>query len=110
MYLSIFPFVENIYIICIIKHVKFEWDVNKSNTNKIKHEIDFETAKDIWLDENRVEIHAPYPIENRGIIIGKFHNTLWTAICTMRGDAIRIISVRRSRKKEVELYDKEKSG
>ncbi len=33
----------------------FEWDSNKSNINKAKHEIDFEEAKNLWLDENRVE-------------------------------------------------------
>ena len=90
--------------------MKFEWDANKSSANKIKHGIYFETAKNIWLDENRVEIHAPHPVEDRRIIIGKHHNKVWTAICTMRGNAIRIISVRHARKKEAELYDKEKAG
>jgi len=90
--------------------MKFEWDAKKSSANKIKHGIDFETAKNIWLDENRVEIHAPHPVEDRRIIIGKHHNKVWTAICTMRGNAIRIISVRHARKKEAELYDKEKAG
>jgi len=90
--------------------MKFEWDAKKSSANKIKHGIDFETAKNIWLDENRAEIHAPHPVEDRRIIIGKHHNKIWTAICTMRGNAIRIISVRHARKKEAELYDKEKAG
>ena len=90
--------------------MKFEWDAKKSSANKIKHGIDFETAKNIWLDKNRVEIHAPHPVEDRRIIIGKHHNKVWTAICTMRGNAIRIISVRHARKKEAELYDKEKAG
>jgi uncharacterized DUF497 family protein len=89
------------------KYMKFEWDNDKSNSNKMKHGIDFETAKNIWLDENRIEIHAPHPVENRGIIIGKHNNKLWTAIYTLRGDAIRIISVRRARKKEAMLYEKE---
>lgn len=87
--------------------MKFEWDNDKSNSNKMKHGIDFETAKNIWLDENRIEIHAPHPVENRGIIIGKHNNKLWTAIYTLRGDAIRIISVRHARKKEAKLYEKE---
>jgi uncharacterized DUF497 family protein len=85
----------------------FEWDSDKSVSNKAKHGIDFETAKSIWLDENRVEIHAPYPVENRGILIGKYQNKLWTAIYTMRGNAIRIISVRRARKKEANCYEEE---
>jgi len=45
--------------------MKFEWDTDKSSSNKSKHGIDFETAKELWLDENRIEIHVPYPIEDR---------------------------------------------
>ncbi len=85
--------------------MNFEWDESKSNSNKIKHGIDFETAKNICLDENRIEIIAPYPIENRFITIGKLNRKLWTVIFTIRGNAIRIISARRSRKKEVKLYE-----
>jgi hypothetical protein len=62
------------------------------------------------VDENRIEIWAPHPVENRGIMIGKHQEKLWTAIFTVRGDVIRIISVRRARKKEVKLYEKEKDG
>ena len=89
--------------------MKFEWNAEKSKTNKVKHGIDFETAKGLWLDENHVEIQAPHPVEDRCIIIGKLHNKLWTGIYTLRGDAIRIISVRCARKKEVTLYEKEES-
>jgi uncharacterized DUF497 family protein len=85
--------------------MSFEWDLEKSIANKEKHGIDFESAKLLWSDENRVEIHAPYPVEDRWILIGKKENKLWTAIFTLRGNAIRIISVRRSRKKEVDLYE-----
>ncbi|MBW8051924.1 MAG: BrnT family toxin [Cytophagales bacterium] len=86
--------------------MKFDWDRAKSDKNKIKHGIDFTAAKGMWDDKKRIEIHAPYPIEERNIIIGKFNNKLWTAIYTTRGNVIRIISVRRSRKKEVKLYEK----
>jgi uncharacterized DUF497 family protein len=37
-------------------------------------------------------------------MIGAKH---WTAICTMRGERVRIISVRRARKDEVRHYDGE---
>lgn len=90
--------------------MKFEWDASKSNANRLKHGIDFEIAKGLWLDENRIEIQAPHPIENRRIIIGKLQRKLWTAVYTMRGDAIRIISVRRSKEKEAKLYEKENTG
>ncbi len=90
--------------------MKFEWGKEKSRFNKAKHGIDFETATDLWLDENRIEIHAPHPLEDRMIIIGKCHDKLWAAVFTPRGDTIRIISVRRARKREVSLYEKENIG
>ncbi|MEK6726648.1 MAG: BrnT family toxin [Deltaproteobacteria bacterium] len=90
--------------------MKFEWDSDKSSSNKSKHGIDFETAKELWLDESRIEIYAPYPIEDRWVVIGKCQKKIWTAIYTIRRESIRIISVRRARKKEVELYESEKNG
>ena len=90
--------------------MEFEWDKDKSRINKAKHGIDFETAKDIWLDENRIEIRAPHPLEDRMIIISKYQDKLWSAVYTIRGDAIRIISVRRARKREESLYEKENIG
>jgi len=90
--------------------MKFEWDVNKSHTNKAKHGIDFETARNLWLDENHIEIHAPHPVEDRRITIGKYHHKIWVAVYSMRNDTVRIISVRRARKSEVMLYEKENVG
>ena len=86
--------------------MKFEWDDEKSQSDKNKHGIDFDEAKDLWNDSNRVEIHTSYPVENRIILIGTIGKKLWTAIFTRRGNAIRIISVRRSRKQEGKLYGK----
>src|SRR5208283_4679832 len=64
--------------------MRFEWDPAKSAANRIKHGIDFSTTKDLWLDENRIEIHVPHPVENRHIIIGKLDNKHWTTVYTMR--------------------------
>jgi len=94
------------YNIC----VNFEWNTEKSASNKLKHGIDFESAKNLWLDENRVEIHAPHPVEDRSILIASYHHKLWAAVYTTRGDVTRIISVRRARKREVGLYEKETPG
>ena len=52
-------------------NMKFEWDPQKSRTNRLKHKIDFESAKSLWEDPDRIEIRAPHPIENRYILIGK---------------------------------------
>jgi hypothetical protein len=90
--------------------MRFEWHDNKNQSNKTKHGIDFDTARNLWNDSNRVEIHTSYSLENRSILIGKIEKKLWTAIFTRRGDAIRIISVRSAREKEEKLYGKKEVG
>lgn len=83
----------------------FDWDEKKSAANKKKHGIDFDTGKELWSDDNRLEIQVPYPVEERWILIGKIDNRLWTAVFTVRSSMVRIISIRRSRKKEADLYE-----
>jgi uncharacterized protein len=90
--------------------MQFEWDEEKSRSNNLKHGIDFDVAKKLWLDENRIEIHAPHPIEDRWITIAEFNKKVWAAVYTQRKDKIRLISVRRARRKEAILYEKEKTG
>lgn len=89
--------------------MQFEWDEGKSKSNNLKHGIDFDMAKGLWLDEDRIEIHAPHPVEDR-IAIAEFNEKIWTAVYTLRKGKIRIISVRRARRKEEILYEKEKTG
>ena len=85
--------------------MEFEWDEKKGRANKSKHGIDFNTAAELWNDQNRIEIQTNFPAENRNALIGKIGDKLWTAIFTRRTDAIRIISVRLRRKKETKLYE-----
>jgi len=88
--------------------MKFEWDLEKSHTNRLKHKIDFESAKSLWEDPDRIEIRAPHLMENRYILIGKIGKHLWSTVYTLRGEAVRIISVRRSKKQEMKLMNKRK--
>jgi len=90
--------------------MEFEWDERKNRRNKNKHGIDFETAMKLWNDKNRIEIQTPFPIENRSVLIGKIDKKLWSAIFTLRSNAIRIISVRRARKREGKLYEQKETG
>ncbi|GAB6057887.1 BrnT family toxin [Desulfonatronum parangueonense] len=85
--------------------MKFEWDPMKNAANQKKHGISFKKAGALWADPERLEILAPYPLENRHILIGKIDESLWVAIYTMRNATVRIISVRRARKKEKVLYE-----
>jgi len=88
----------------------FEWDAQKSLINKEKHGLDFETAEALWLDEDRVEVEITFPDERRWALIAMMRGRMWTAIYTVRGEAIRLISVRRARTKEARLYEEETSG
>lgn len=83
----------------------FEYDLNKSLSNKEKHGIDFDQAKVLWDDDSRVEITARSDNEPRFMVIGKIKKKHWSALITYREERIRIISVRRSRDSEVSLYE-----
>lgn len=83
----------------------FEFDENKSQSNKIKHGIDFIEAQALWQDVDRLEIPARTVDEPRLIILGRIGVKLWAAVVTYRETKIRIISVRRARQKEIDLYE-----
>jgi len=82
----------------------FEYDSNKSAANLEEHGIDFENAQALWLDYGGVEINAETSGEKRKILIAKMNNVIWSTIFTYRNKAIRIISVRKSRANEKEIY------
>ena len=83
----------------------FEFDQAKSETNKRKHGIDFEEARELWNDPNRMVIPARNLTESRFALIGKIQEKYWSAVYTVRENRIRLISVRRSRKNEKEIYE-----
>jgi len=86
----------------------FEFDPSKSESNKSKHGIDFEEAKALWSDENAIQLDIDTDGEQRFLVIGQIDGVVWSAVITFRGEKIRIISVRRSRKREKEEYDHRK--
>jgi len=83
----------------------FEFDINKSKSNKIKHGIDFIEAQELWNDPDLIEIPTKNIDELRLIVIGKLKGKHWSGIITYRESNIRIISVRRSRTEEVKIYE-----
>ncbi len=91
--------------------MEFDFDLRKSRINKNKHGIDFVEAQELWADEDRLEIPASTEDEPRSVLIAQYRERIWAAIFTYRGSRIRLISVRRARKQEKELYDEsEESG
>lgn len=83
----------------------FEFDSQKSKNNKIKHGINFYEAQELWEDPDLIEIPVKTSNEPRSLVIGKIAGKHWSGIITYRSEMIRIISVRRSRKEEIEIYD-----
>ena len=66
----------------------FEFDERKSRINKLKHGID-----------------SMHHHESRSLVIGRIGGRHGTAVITRRGDRVRLISVRRSRVKEIARYE-----
>ena len=81
--------------------MSFEFDPRKSTGNRTKHGIDFVDAQRLWEDPDLLEIPARTEDEPRWLVIGQIDGMHWSAVITYRTDAIRIISVRRSRTEEV---------
>jgi len=84
---------------------EFEFDTNKSSSNFDKHGINFIGAQELWLDPDLLQVKAKSEDEQRYLVIGTIAEKHWSAVITYRNDTIRIISVRRSRKAEVLLYE-----
>lgn len=87
--------------------MEFEFDADKSQSNKQKHGIDFYEAQTLWDDPDLIEIPVKTSDESRFLVIGKVAEKHWSGVITYRGENIRIISVRRSREEEVDIYEGE---
>ena len=88
--------------------MQFEYDPDKSISNRKKHGIDFERAQRLWLDSDLLILPSRFPHESRYLAISRIDERFYTAIFTERDDKVRLISVRRARKEEIELYEQNK--
>ncbi len=87
---------------------RFVYDETKSQSNLAKHGIDFIAAQELWLDPDSWEEPANMEEEERYFLFGRIGDRHWTAVYTNRGTLTRLISVRRSRRTEVEIYERHK--
>ncbi|MDD2600602.1 MAG: BrnT family toxin [Kiritimatiellae bacterium] len=85
--------------------MQLEYDNSTSESNKLKHGLDFVEAQVLWEDRERLLVPARTQDEPRFLPIGKIKSTHWSAIFTLRGEVVKIISVRQSRKNEVNHYE-----
>jgi len=89
--------------------MKFTWDENKSKSNIVKHKITFEEAKTVFDDDNARLIADPEHSkdEDRFILLGMSYKLkILTVVHCYKDDEsnIRIISARKSTKKETKQY------
>ena len=83
----------------------FEFDEAKSAANKAKHGIDFSEAQALWQDESLLRIAVRAMDEQRFVLIGTIADRDWSAVVCYPGEAIRLISIRQSRPREVQAYE-----
>ena len=83
----------------------FEFDAEKSDSNRAKHGIDFLEAQSLWNDPMLLEIPAKTEDEPQFLVIGQIEGRHWSAVITYRGANLRLISVRRARTEEVAFYE-----
>ena len=93
------------YITLHVKFMKFEYDPDKSAANLEKHGIDFDEVQALWDDPYLIEAPANVTDEPRFLAVGLIRTKHWTAIYTYRSSRVRIISVRRARKQEIDYYE-----
>lgn len=59
----------------------FDFDPEKSTTNKAKHGIDFAEAQALWNDPDRLEVQAGSKVELRSIVIKRIDEPIAAFEC-----------------------------
>lgn len=84
---------------------RYEFDNKKSRSSLEKHGIDFHDAQELWQDPDLLQLRAKSEDEERYLVIGRIGSKHWSAVINYRNESIRLISVRRFRRTEIELYE-----
>jgi uncharacterized protein len=87
--------------------MEFEWDPAKDEGNRFKHGLRLAFGKRVFDDPLYAALPSSRPIdgEDRLKAVGRVEGKLYTAVYVWRGEAIRLISVRRSNTSEQRDYD-----
>ena len=81
----------------------YEWDETKRRTNIGKHRADFEQADAFDWDTAEVE-PDPHYAEDRFRAVGFIGDQLHVLVFTIRGDDVRIISLRKANRGEMRRH------
>ncbi|SDH27546.1 BrnT family toxin [Roseospirillum parvum] len=84
-----------------------QWDPRKSDSNRRKHGIAFDAVSDFDWDFAALAGSQIVDGEERELILGPIGNHLFALVATWRGEACRVISLRRATNREIALWRKE---
>lgn len=86
--------------------MEYNWDPRKAAGNLRKHNVDFADAVIALEDENALTIEDPDHFERRfkTLGMGPSLNILYVVYCERSENSIRIISARKSDRRETEQY------
>ncbi|VVE46137.1 BrnT family toxin [Pandoraea terrigena] len=85
-----------------------EFDPTKDQANRAKHGLSLALAEAFELDTALVEIDDRNDYkEERFIALGLIGDRVHVMVFTVRGEAIRVISLRKANRREVKRYDDE---
>ncbi|MDX8492247.1 BrnT family toxin [Mesorhizobium sp. VK22B] len=83
----------------------FEWSAAKARSNKAKHGIDFELALEFDFANAIIAVDDSENYgEERLVATGIIGSSIYVMVYVERGEAIRVISLRRATKKEIVSY------
>ena len=94
----------------IMNYIRFDWDENKNDINKKKHDVSFEEATSVFYDSEALIIPDPdHSIdEERFLILGYSFQLKLLVVCHCyreNDEVIRIISARKATNKERKWYE-----
>jgi uncharacterized protein len=92
--------------------VDYQWDRDKARVNRKKHAVDFADAVGVFEDTMALTIEDSDSLEEpRWITLGTdFGGRLLVVVYTYRGEAIRLISARKAKKRERKYYEGKRTG
>lgn len=83
----------------------FEWDESKRQANFAKHGVDFGVAPVVFSgDTVTIADERNDYGEKRCITLGTLHGRVVVVVHTQRGEATRIISMRKANEREQKIY------
>jgi len=85
--------------------MEYEWDDNKASSNLRNHGVSFDSVVDFsWESAMVIEDDRNDYGERRFIAYGPIGNRLHCLVFTLRGEMIRVISLRKANRREVKRY------